>query len=863
MIGAKSMKKVHKKAFPSRARILSLALVLVMVLVMLLGGVTAQAARDRTAPAMPTSLAATSITQSSVTLAWTRSTDNVGVASYSVYKNSKYVASSYTTAYTVNGLLANTRYSFCVKAKDAAGNYSLASNIIYVTTLPKDAAAPSAPSGLNASSVTSSSLKLAWNASTDNVGVVGYLVYKNGVNVASVSGTSYSASGLTASTAYSFYVKAKDAAGNLSAASSAISVKTAPPPDTTAPSAPSNLAASNITPTSLNLIWTAAADNVGVTGYGIYINSAYITTVTAGSYAATGLTPGTAYSFKVKAGDAAGNISAASNTISVTTPPAAIVDTQIPAAPANLSASSVGSSQAFLNWSASTDDIGVTSYLIYQDGVNIAATADLGYQVTGLSPMSAYSFYVIAKDAAGNLSPASDTLQVTTNDQDTQPPTTPANLTAGTVAENSVTLTWTPSTDDMGIVSYSIYENAVNIGSTGDTTFTVTGLLTNTQYSFYVAAKDAAGNASINLNTITVTTLPPPPPGKVVNGYYAGWAGYSGYTPANIPAGEVTHVTYAFANIGSDLKIALGDSAIDPSNFTRLNDMKKAHPAVKTLISVGGWTWSGRFSDVALTDASRTAFADSIVAFIKKYGFDGVDIDWEYPGGGGLSGNVSRPEDKTNFTLLMAKLREKLDVQGNLDSAHYLLTFAGAAGTSYANSVELSKLAGYVDYATVMTYDMHGAWVGSYTDFNAPLYTPSGTSPNYKWSDNAAIQLWIGKGFPANKITMGVPFYGIRFTGVKNANNGLFQSFTGGGSIPYDQIVSTYLNSSAYVRRYHSEARVPWLFNGSTFISYDDPQSIAEKAAYIKSSGIAGAAIWELSENADGTLLGTLYNGLK
>jgi chitinase len=322
-------------------------------------------------------------------------------------------------------------------------------------------------------------------------------------------------------------------------------------------------------------------------------------------------------------------------------------------------------------------------------------------------------------------------------------------------------------------------------------------------------------------------------------------------------------VTYAFANIGSDLKIAMGDPSIDPANFDKLKQLKQQYPSLKTLISVGGWDWSGKFSDVALSDASRTAFADSAVAFMKQYGFDGVDIDWEYPGGGGMSSNVSRPADKTNFTLMMAKLREKLDAQGALDGQHYLLSFAGASGTFYANQTELSKLADYVDFATVMTYDMHGPWPGSLTDFNAPLYTPSENTPQYKWSCNAAVQLWTSQGFPKTKLIMGIPFYGIKFNGVPNTGKGLYQTFTSGSSITYDKIVSTYLSDPAYTRYVHADALVPWLFNGSTFISYDDPQSVTEKAKYIKNTGLGGAAIWELSQNADGTMLGALKNNIQ
>ena len=360
------------------------------------------------------------------------------------------------------------------------------------------------------------------------------------------------------------------------------------------------------------------------------------------------------------------------------------------------------------------------------------------------------------------------------------------------------------------------------------------------------------------------TPVPAPPEGgeKIIAGYYASWSAYSGYTPDKIPAG-VTHIKYAFANITSDLKITMGDITIDPSNFEKLRQLKAQRPGLKTLISVGGWTWSDKFSNAALTDASRTAFADSVVAFITQHGFDGVDIDWEYPVGGGLSKNVTRPEDKTNFTLLMAKLRERLNIEGAKNGRSYLLSFAGASGTFYAKNTELKKLADYVDFAVIMTYDMHGPWAGSLTDFNAPLYTPSENSPQYKWSCNAAVQLWTGEGFPKTKLLMGIPFYGIRFNGVTNAGNGLYQTFTSGSSISYDNIVSSFLSKPAFKRYVHADALVPWLFDDSTFISYDDADSIAAKAKYIKDTGLGGAAVWELSQNANGTLLGMISSNIK
>ena len=129
-------------------------------------------------------------------------------------------------------------------------------------------------------------------------------------------------------------------------------------------------------------------------------------------------------------------------------------------------------------------------------------------------------------------------------------------------------------------------------------------------------------------------------------GYYTSWSAYSNFTPDKIDATKLTHINYAFANVNEELKITLGDSYIDPSNIKKLNELKKINPNLKILISVGGWSWSDKFSDAALTDKSRTIFANSCVDFIKKYGFDGIDIDWEFPVSGGPPTNKYRKEDK-------------------------------------------------------------------------------------------------------------------------------------------------------------------------------------------------------------------------
>ncbi len=283
--------------------------------------VTTSAAADTTAPTAPTGLTLSSKTNNSVAMTWSASTDAVGVTGYDVYKNGVLMDSTLSsTSISATGLSASTSYSFTVKARDAAGNVSSASNTLTVTTdAPLDTTAPSAPTNLTVISKDSSSVSFSWNASTDAVGVTGYKVYRSTTLLGTVTGTSYTATGLSANTAYNFTVNAIDAAGNTSTSSAILSVTTNVALDTTAPTAPTGLSASNTTQTGTTISWSASTDAVGVTGYDVYKNGALISSSTSTSYTASGLTASTTYSFTVKARDAAGNVSATSSALSVTT----------------------------------------------------------------------------------------------------------------------------------------------------------------------------------------------------------------------------------------------------------------------------------------------------------------------------------------------------------------------------------------------------------------------------------------------------------------------------------------------------------------------------------------------------------------
>src|SRR5204863_222196 len=192
------------------------------------------------------------------------------------------------------------------------------------------------PTGLTASAVSSSQINLSWTASSDNVGVSGYRVYRNGTQIATTGATSFANTGLSPSTTYSYTVAAYDAAGNLSAQSSPASATTPAPPDTTPPTVPTGLTASAVSSSQINLSWTASSDNVGVSGYRVYRNGTQIATTGATSFANTGLSPSTTYSYTVAAYDAAGNLSAQSSPASATTP--APPDTTPPAVTINQAA---------------------------------------------------------------------------------------------------------------------------------------------------------------------------------------------------------------------------------------------------------------------------------------------------------------------------------------------------------------------------------------------------------------------------------------------------------------------------------------------------------------------------------------------
>lgn len=378
----------------------------------------AEGQTDDSPPTTPTNLTAVAGSSSTISLQWSASTDDVGVLGYRIYRGGVEIALASGTEYTDQGLTASTAYTYSVAAFDGAAHLSAQSAPAQATTLGTgvvDAQAPTAPQDLNAVPASSSSISLTWTASTDDIGVLGYRVYRAGVEIAVVAGTDFVDTGLAASTLYSYTVAAYDASGHLSAPSAPASATTlaAGQSDTDAPSTPAPVLAIPSGPNGITVSWGPATDNVGVLGYRIFRDGVEVATAAALLYADPGLTPATTYSYTVTAYDAAGNESAPSAAVSATTLGAGVTDTDPPSVPTGLTGLATAVSIT-LNWNASTDNVGVTGYIVYRDGIQIGTTVVPSFVDLGLCPAEGFSYAVAARDAANNLSAQSAAAVVTT-----------------------------------------------------------------------------------------------------------------------------------------------------------------------------------------------------------------------------------------------------------------------------------------------------------------------------------------------------------------------------------------------------------------------------------------------------------------
>lgn len=391
-------------------------------------------------------------------------------------------------------------------------------------------------------------------------------------------------------------------------------------------------------------------------------------------------------------------------------------------------------------------------------------------------------------------------------------------------------------------------------------------------------------------------------------GYFTQWGIYGRqFYVKNIDtsgaAKRLTHINYAFANVNEEGRCFEGNvpGESDPwadyqrpvpaqesvdgvadtwgeplnGNFGQLLKLKQKHPHLKVLLSIGGWTWSTYFSNAALPQ-NRAAFVQSCLDIFIKGNlpvldggsggpgsalgvFDGIDLDWEWPAWPGEPGNVVRPEDKQNFTALLAEFRKQLDALGKENGKHYELTaFLPANAAAMDAGFEGKKIFKYLDFATVQGYDFHGTWE-SQTNQQSALRSPDD-------SITQVVSDWMSRGAPKRKIVVGIPYYGRGWTGVEGGGDGLRQPAAGAAPATWEAGYEDYkvlAEAEGYTLHRSWREGHAWLFDGTTFWTYDDPLVVLQKSLYIRFHGLGGAMVWSLDgDTADGTLTRTIYFGL-
>lgn len=394
----------------------------------------------------------------------------------------------------------------------------------------------------------------------------------------------------------------------------------------------------------------------------------------------------------------------------------------------------------------------------------------------------------------------------------------------------------------------------------------------------------------------------------VVGAYFVEWGVYGrAFGVDKVPFDKITHLLYAFIPI-CDTNKSLQD--MNPSghailqqecagkkrfeitvhdtwaalgsvhnNFGKLAAAKAAHPDVTILPSIGGWSLSDPFHELASTAANRKVFVDSCIAFLEKYSFfDGLDIDWEYPGGGGANLSLGGSSDREGYNQLMRDLRAALDSLGARKGRTYYLTSAVGAAPAKIDSVDYRSLFSgarpTIDLIFAMTYDYYGAWNGVRGHASGLFEGNHQLEVGFSGADT--VRNLLAAGVPASRLALGVAMYGRAWEGIQSGQalstskgdssgrpfsleTGMWES----GVMDYKFIAQRYRNDPAYEYHFDGKAKAPYLWSPSLrkLISYEDPCSVRAKVEFAKSLGLAGTFGWEIDAD-NGELLNVMNGAL-
>lgn len=557
--------------------------------------------------------------------------------------------------------------------------------------------------------------------------------------------------------------------------------------------------------------------------------------------------------------------------------------------PSHLKIDDVTKDTVALSWGSSP---GAEAYDIYINGAWKGGTWENSVTTATYGPLEAgetYTFKVGAQRSVnGALEASANSNAVTLKWGELAQP---EGLQVVTATRSTVSLGWAPVP---GATSYDIYQDGAKVGSSSESRYVAAGLEEGKTYSYKVVGHNG-------LWTSPESEAVPVVPGSNYNNitYYTSWSASTkdrNFHPGDLDLSQITHINYAFADVcwkkyGSgpracedpnipaqdryvhDGEIVIGDPTFDFQNFTAFELVKAANPHLKLMISVGGWSWSNHFSNMAKTEETRRTFANSAVDFLREYKFDGLDIDWEYPVEGGEDDNSRAPEDTENFTLLMKTVREALDAAGSEDGKYYLLTIASGQGDNFVKNADLANSVKYLDFINIMTYDFSGSWE-TLGHHNAPLFYdkehPKAASSASRNHVLGGLLGHLNGGVPTHKLIAGVPYYGKGWDDCPPT--GQYQTCKGGSSLKsweagifdFSDLENNYIDKNGYQRYWNESAKVPYLYNdqNKVFITYNDENTMKYTASIVKSLDIAGVMSWDISGDRNKTLTTQLIHDL-
>lgn len=310
---------------------------------------------------------------------------------------------------------------------------------------------------------------------------------------------------------------------------------------------------------------------------------------------------------------------------------------------------------------------------------------------------------------------------------------------------------------------------------------------------------------------------------------------------------RLTHINLAFGLVKNGL--------LDMSQLTHIDlveRFRRWNPAIRIVLSVGGWG-AGGFSEMAMTEAGRRAFARSCREAVDRLALDGIDVDWEYPCSD-QAGIGADPRDRENFTLLLQELREQLGGKS--------LSIAAGAGEYFIRDTEMEKVAQIVDYVQIMTYDMRGGFTHQ-AGHHAALCAGRGDDSGL--NTKAMVELFHAAGVPLEKLVIGAAFYSRRWTGVPDRCHGLLQEAesVGNGGPRYSDITEKFMRENGFKQYWDEDAQAAYLWNGSEFISYENPKAIRLKCDYVREKGLLGIMYWEHGCDTTRELLGAIDLAVK